>query len=76
MQKRDHCWFACQAGSDVLSNTASSKLKPTVLAGASLPARATSRQCWLENHCRLEPQAGSVGLSITVDSCHKPAVFA
>jgi hypothetical protein len=77
---RQCCWtyhyrFACQAGSDVLSNIADLKLKPAVLAWASLPPRATSRQFWLEHHCRLEQQASSVGLSITVSSYHKPTVF-
>ena len=66
MQKRDQCRFACQADSDVLSNTAGSKLKPAVLAWASLSARATSRQYWLEHHCRLVSQADNVCLSIIV----------
>ena len=76
MRKRDHCRFACQASSDVLSNTAGSKLKPAVLAWASPPAWATSRQSWLEHHCQLEPQPGIIALSITVGSSHKLTVLA
>jgi hypothetical protein len=58
------------------NNTAGLSYKPTVLLKLSLSVQSSSRQYWLEHHCRPEPQARNVGLSIIAGSSHKPAVLA